>query len=186
MNTNGRTPRPDNPPDLRNRLRALRDTNDIPRWKLVETVADMAEELGRHFNRKQAADDAGVLPSHIGQMIITKQRIGYLRDIPRFEGFTYSDWVYIARDLKPEEFADSLLESMDDYGGYAPPVRVIRARLAERNGRKRPPKRRRWALVVQSVRHTQSGRIAEMLMDGDEDDPQPGTAITGIEVPSEG
>jgi hypothetical protein len=137
--TAGRTA-PALPADVVEDLAKFRDGLSDGQWVAAEYLEVLDTELGRKFNRKQAADVLDVLPSTIGTWVVTARKVGYLRDDPKCVSIPFSSWVYIARDDEPEEFLDVLAQSMDKYGGSWPPVRAIRQRLAERKGKVRKPK----------------------------------------------
>lgn len=169
----GRKPaavRPALPDEAIDRLHALSDRISFSTWEAAEEVAAMSAEYGNRFSRRQAADALRCLPSTVGDMIRTVERAAWLRKERVAEDVTYSDALYIARHPEPKRFFQQLLESMDDWGGRFPPVRVIRQQLAQAHGKERNRKPQSFTATVDEifVRPSDPGkRIIVLLADAD-------------------
>lgn len=140
------------PSDWREWLESKRDSVDRERWEVAERLMEWDADLDGHLSRKDAADALGlVTPSTVGDWIRTADRAWMLRRKREYESVCFSAWTYITRDPDPAGFVKELLEDMDAWGGRFAPVRVIRKRLAERNGDNAPDKPYRFEASVQQI-----------------------------------
>ena len=171
-----RQPKRELPEEFLNILRTTRDKFSNASWELADILADMEAEWGHALPRGKVADAIGTLPSEVSSLILTAQRIERpLR--AAFENLPFSVFKYAARDNCPRAVLSLCLDSADDYGGSPGTVRVVRAIVKARNGRKRDGKQTWSGHVVY-----QMGRCYIQLDVTDNNAPLEGAAVTVREV----
>ena len=164
------------PQELLDVLEAAQAKFSVASWEMADLLADLEAEFGEPLPRGKVADALGTLPSQVSSLILTAQRITkQLRD--KYDGLPFSSFQFAARDDNPADVLHIAIESADDYGGSPGTVRVVRAIVKERNGRKRDGKQTWSGHVVY-----QMGRCYVQLDVTDGNAPLEGMAVTAREV----